>query len=67
MVTPASDLYRGNKASFGPKVDYHCPHDEATLREWRETEGYFACPCCWTLFDKAETINANAIRKGDNA
>jgi hypothetical protein len=35
---------------FGPKVDYHCPFEEATLRVSLFHPGMHICPVCWTEF-----------------
>lgn len=41
---------RGN-STFGPKVDFHCPYDETTLRVSLRHEGFHICPICRTLFE----------------
>jgi hypothetical protein len=38
------------RRGFGPKVDYHCPYDEATLRVSLFHPGMHICPVCWTEF-----------------
>lgn len=35
---------------FGEKVDFHCPYDEATLRDSLKHPGKHICPCCHTVF-----------------
>lgn len=39
----------------GPKVDFHCPYDEATLRLTRDGQRHI-CPCCWSTFLIADTL-----------
>lgn len=34
----------------GPRVDFHCPYDEAQLRQAR-VPGKHICPICWTYFN----------------
>lgn len=36
-------------ATWGKRLDLHCPYDEMTLRE-SPVSGKAICPCCWTYF-----------------